>query len=116
MEVKPDRAVSVVETDISVDFAPPKDYKEPDYRAQAAAAAAAQPAAAAPEPAGGAAAPGTEAAEPEPPSFTAFTGMPSLLRYVLLRLLHCAIGSATCWVKCSASDVSHASLSGQEPW
>lgn len=75
MEVKPDRAVSVVETDISVDFAPPKDYKEPDYRAQAAAA---QPAAAAAEPAAGAAAPGTEAAEPEPPSFTAFTGMPSL--------------------------------------
>eukprot|EP00892_Ulva_mutabilis_P004339 jgi/Ulvmu1/2277/UM013_0124.1 len=76
MEVKPDRAVSVVETDISVDFAPPKDYKEPDYRAQSAAAAvASQPAAPAAAPAGAAAAgPGTEAAEPEPPRFAAFTG------------------------------------------
>jgi hypothetical protein len=41
IEVKPDSAVSVVETDVEVDFAPPKDYKEPDYKAIAAPAAAA---------------------------------------------------------------------------
>jgi ubiquitin fusion degradation protein 1 len=29
METKPGRAISVVETDCEVDFAPPKDYKEP---------------------------------------------------------------------------------------
>ena len=34
-------AVSVVETDCEVDFAPPLDYVEPDYKAAAAAAAAA---------------------------------------------------------------------------
>lgn len=86
MEVKPDRAVSVVETDISVDFAPPKDYKEPDYRAQAAAAAAVQPVATAVAPDGAAtSAPGIEAAEPEPPRFAAFSGasFPSALAQVM---------------------------------
>lgn len=39
LEVKPDKAISVVETDVNVDFAPPKDYKEPDYKAEAAEAA-----------------------------------------------------------------------------
>lgn len=40
LEVKPDMAISVVETDVNVDFATPKDYKEPDYKAEAAAKAA----------------------------------------------------------------------------
>ena len=40
LEVQPNEAISVVETDVEVDFAPPKDYKEPDYTAQAAAHAA----------------------------------------------------------------------------
>jgi ubiquitin fusion degradation protein 1 len=40
LEVRPDKAISVVETDVNVDFAPPKDYKEPDYKAEAAKAAA----------------------------------------------------------------------------
>jgi ubiquitin fusion degradation protein 1 len=32
VEVKPGNAVSVVETDMNVDFAPPKDYKEETYK------------------------------------------------------------------------------------
>eukprot|EP01138_Halocafeteria_seosinensis_P006991 gb/GECG01007149.1/.p1 GENE.gb/GECG01007149.1/~~gb/GECG01007149.1/.p1 ORF type:complete len:421 (+),score=49.41 gb/GECG01007149.1/:1-1263(+) len=31
LELKPDNAVSIVETDMEVDFAPPADYEEPDY-------------------------------------------------------------------------------------
>jgi len=33
LEVRPGNAVSIVETDINVDFAPPLDYVEPDYKA-----------------------------------------------------------------------------------
>ncbi|KAL7748617.1 ubiquitin fusion degradation protein [Sorochytrium milnesiophthora] len=35
MEVKPARAVSIIETDLEVDFAPPLGYVEPDYKAKA---------------------------------------------------------------------------------
>lgn len=37
METKPVDAVSIIETDMEVDFAPPVGYVEPDYKAQAAA-------------------------------------------------------------------------------
>jgi ubiquitin fusion degradation protein 1 len=43
LEVKPDKAVSVIETDVNVDFAPPKDYKEPDYNAKPATPASTEP-------------------------------------------------------------------------
>jgi ubiquitin fusion degradation protein 1 len=33
LEVRPGNSVSIVETDINVDFAPPLDYVEPDYKA-----------------------------------------------------------------------------------
>lgn len=39
LETKPVNAVSIIETDMEVDFAPPVGYVEPDYKAQAAAAA-----------------------------------------------------------------------------
>ena len=39
LEAKPASAVSIVETDCEVDFAPPADYVEPDYKAMKAAAA-----------------------------------------------------------------------------
>lgn len=41
LELKPADAVSIVETDIVVDFAPPSDYVEPDWKGMAAAKAAA---------------------------------------------------------------------------
>ena len=41
LEIKPAHAVTVIETDIVVDFAPPKDYKEPDWKAQQEAASSA---------------------------------------------------------------------------
>ena len=41
LEVRPGNAVSIVETDMNVDFAPPLDYVEPDYAPAAAAAASA---------------------------------------------------------------------------
>lgn len=31
MECKPAKAISIIETDVNVDFAPPKDYVEPTY-------------------------------------------------------------------------------------
>lgn len=74
-EVKPDRAVSVVETDVEVDFAPPKDYKEPDYKPAPAAVAPALPTGGSST--GAASASGSAKAaeaEPEPPRFTAFAG------------------------------------------
>jgi len=30
IETKPDNAISIIETDCEVDFAPPLDYKEPE--------------------------------------------------------------------------------------
>lgn len=42
IEARPEAAISVIETDCNVDFAPPLDYVEPDYsKPQASAAAAA---------------------------------------------------------------------------
>lgn len=41
LEVKPDGKACVIETDCKVDFAPPVGYVEPDWKGQAAAAAAA---------------------------------------------------------------------------
>jgi ubiquitin fusion degradation protein 1 len=41
VDLKPANACSIYETDLDVDFAPPKDYVEPDYKAQKAAKAAA---------------------------------------------------------------------------
>ncbi len=32
LEVKPGNAISIVETDVNVDFAPPKDYKEEEFK------------------------------------------------------------------------------------
>uniref|UniRef100_A0A0G4G750 Uncharacterized protein n=1 Tax=Chromera velia CCMP2878 TaxID=1169474 RepID=A0A0G4G750_9ALVE len=46
VEAKPARAVCIIETDVQVDFAPPKDYVEPERPAHPAAAAAAAAAAA----------------------------------------------------------------------
>lgn len=40
IEAKPADAVCIIETDLAVDFAPPLDYVEPDYKAAAAAVAA----------------------------------------------------------------------------
>ncbi|KAL5706577.1 hypothetical protein ACHQM5_024726 [Ranunculus cassubicifolius] len=60
VEAKPSHAISIIETDCEVDFAPPLDYKEPERPAAAASApstAAAQ----------------VEEAEPEP-KFSPFTG------------------------------------------
>mmetsp|Transcript_35292 Transcript_35292/g.89326 ORF Transcript_35292/g.89326 Transcript_35292/m.89326 type:complete len:361 (-) Transcript_35292:412-1494(-) len=82
-EAAPAPAISVVETDCRVEFEAPKDYKEPDYKAIAAANAAAQAAAKGPEPmqedskagaAGGASTSGAAPAEPEQPQFLAFAG------------------------------------------
>ena len=75
-EVKPDTAVSVVETDVEVDFAPPKDYKEPDYKAEPAAPRAEIPTGT--SIASSSAAAKAAEAEPEPPSFTAFAGVSRL--------------------------------------
>jgi ubiquitin fusion degradation protein 1 len=38
-DCKPANAVSIIEADVNVDFAPPKDYKEPEPQARAAAGA-----------------------------------------------------------------------------
>lgn len=96
LEVQPSDAISVVETDVEVDFAPPKDYKEPDYAAQAAAQAAAAAAAdaggAVPMATDGAAAPagdgkngaaGAPEAAAEEPKFLVFGGAPSLRAQVV---------------------------------
>ena len=79
--MKPDNAISVVETDVNVDFAPPKDYKEPDYKAEAEAKAKAAAEALAAEAAkqqasdtNGAAPSGKEADEPEEPKLMVFGG------------------------------------------
>lgn len=78
LEVKPDHAASVIETDVNVDFAPPKDYQEPDYKAEAAAKAMAE-AEAARASAASAASTSVAAAEEAPtePQFFAFGGAPT---------------------------------------
>eukprot|EP00897_Mesotaenium_endlicherianum_P009816 jgi/Mesen1/8863/ME000053S08267 len=72
VESKPAAAITIIETDCEVDFAPPLDYKEPERAPPRPAA----PAAAAP--AAGAAAAGASTseapAEPEEPKFQAFVG------------------------------------------
>jgi hypothetical protein len=73
-EVKPGSAVSIIETDVNLEFEAPKDYKEPTpaaavpLQAQPAAAAAAdgQP--------GSSAAAAAEPEEPEEPKFVPFVG------------------------------------------
>ena len=55
-------AISVIETDCEVDFAPPLDYVEPTRDEYAASAAAAAGAAAAPPPEASASAPSGEVA------------------------------------------------------
>lgn len=35
LEVRPGNAVSIIECDMDVDFAPPVGYQEPDYKAMA---------------------------------------------------------------------------------
>ena len=35
LETRPGNAVSIIEWDMDVDFAPPVGYEEPDYKAQA---------------------------------------------------------------------------------
>jgi len=45
VECKPAQAISIIEADVNVDFAPPKDYKEKEMERNAAAQAAAVPAA-----------------------------------------------------------------------
>ncbi|EFN53275.1 hypothetical protein CHLNCDRAFT_136896 [Chlorella variabilis] len=71
IEAKPSDAISVIETDCNVDFAPPLDYVEPARQPppQPVPMAAEGPAAAA-----GAAPAADEAAEPEQPKFLAFAG------------------------------------------
>jgi hypothetical protein len=89
-EVKPDKAVSVVETDVEVDFAPPLDYKEPER----------PPPPAAPSPLtrsdnGATSASGSAKAaeqEPEPPRFTAFSGVLSCFLACAMLVQH----SLTC--------------------
>lgn len=82
LKVRPDAAISVVETDVNVDFAPPKDYKEPDYKAEAAAKAEAEAKAKAAlaEAAGetSAAAGDSAAAASEEPKFMVFGGAHAL--------------------------------------
>ena len=82
LEVRPDAAISVVETDVNVDFAPPKDYKEPDYKAEAAAKAEAEAKAkaAAAELAGKEPAAGDAASvAPDEPKFMVFGGADAIL-------------------------------------
>merc|ERR1719285_742021 len=43
VECKPAQAISIIEADVNVDFAPPKDYKEPEPRAAAGSASTARP-------------------------------------------------------------------------
>lgn len=74
--MKPGDAISIIETDVNLEFEAPKDYKEPTRQP----AAPLQPLAAAaggeagPSSTGGAAAAGEEEAEPEEPKFIAFQG------------------------------------------
>jgi len=73
--VKPGDAISIIETDVNLEFEAPKDYKEPTRQPAAplqplAAAASGE---AGPSSAGGAAG-GEEEAEPEEPKFIAFQG------------------------------------------
>lgn len=86
-EVKPDKAVSVVETDVEVDFAPPKDYVEPPPRPppEAASLVPRQNSKAGTSSDNGDK--GAADAEPKVPQFTAFSGMPSQ------QLSHSALGS-----------------------
>ncbi|GFH12756.1 uncharacterized protein HaLaN_08500 [Haematococcus lacustris] len=87
-EAKPNRAISVVETDCQVDFEAPKDYKEPEYKKPAPKPEAKQDASGQPgsngskagkvgsngsAPAAGDAGAATEAAAEEP-TFLAFAG------------------------------------------
>ncbi|KAK9817963.1 hypothetical protein WJX72_004999 [[Myrmecia] bisecta] len=70
VEAKPQNAISVIETDCEVDFAPPLDYVEPN-RDEGKQAAAAEPMAA--DVADGAAEPAAPS-EPEEPKFIPFVG------------------------------------------
>lgn len=90
VEAKPQEQVSIIETDCEVDFAPPKDYKEPERQPTGGAGTGISGAGTAVATAGsggdglsfgvarGAAAAaaegGSEEEEPEPPRFQAFTG------------------------------------------
>ncbi|KAL4431959.1 hypothetical protein ABPG77_000226 [Micractinium sp. CCAP 211/92] len=71
IEAKPGDAISVIETDCNVDFAPPLDYKEPERQPpqQPTPMAADGPGAA-----GAAGEAAAEAAQPEEPKFLAFAG------------------------------------------
>ncbi|PRW59790.1 ubiquitin fusion degradation 1-like protein isoform X1 [Chlorella sorokiniana] len=69
IEAKPGQAISVIETDCNVDFAPPLDYVEPQRQPQQPVPMAADVPAAA-----GAAAAEPAPAEPEEPKFLAFAG------------------------------------------
>ncbi|KAK9845218.1 hypothetical protein WJX81_000357 [Elliptochloris bilobata] len=74
IEAKPEDAISVIETDCNVDFAPPLDYVEPS-RDEYAASAAAAAAAATPPAEDARSTSGEEAAPaPEEPKFLAFVG------------------------------------------
>ncbi|XP_068656292.1 uncharacterized protein [Aristolochia californica] len=61
VEAKPSSAITIIETDCEVDFAPPLDYKEPERPASSI-------------PAGKALPPGKEEPEKEEPRFSPFTG------------------------------------------
>lgn len=64
IEAKPASAISIIETDCEVDFAPPLDYKEPEPAPPAVTAT------------NGISAPASqESEEPEEPKFSAFTGI-----------------------------------------
>ncbi|KAG6554574.1 hypothetical protein Mapa_003592 [Marchantia paleacea] len=62
IEAKPSQAISIIETDCEVDFAPPLDYKEPE------------PVRPAPAPPVSTSEAAQETPEPEEPKFNAFTG------------------------------------------
>jgi len=74
METRPGAAISVVETDCEVDFAPPKDYKEPQRVPQKSAAEPMDEDAKASTSKAGAAAPGAAEEQPAQPTFLAFAG------------------------------------------
>ncbi|KAJ6846142.1 ubiquitin fusion degradation protein 1-like protein [Iris pallida] len=61
VETKPSAAISIIETDCEVDFAPPLDYKEPERPQQPSIPSSKAPAHA-------------QDAEPEEPKFSPFTG------------------------------------------
>jgi hypothetical protein len=94
-EVKPDKAVSVVETDVEVDFAPPLDYKEPER----------PPPPAVPSPLtrsdnGATSASGSAKAaeqEPELPRFTAFSGVLSCFLACAMLVQHSLYCSAVAY-------------------